>query len=155
MQVKKRLKFCSWNIEGLSEKLDDKDFLLTINYFDCITLVENWLNNNTVGIQGFSFSKFRQKPDKAWRNSGGITVLVRSEFRKGIRFFDKESGEPFLWWKLDRVFLYETRFVYSSVYIPSQNSCCGNDLIILNSRTKGDYVGQYTCQTYNGASVVD
>jgi hypothetical protein len=33
--------------------------------------------------------------------------------------------------------------------------CCGNELIILNGRTKGDYIGQFTCHTYNGASVVD
>ena len=239
MQVKKRLKFCSWNIEGLSGKLEDEDFLSTINSFDCITLVENWLNNNTVDVQGFySFSKFRQKSDKAWRNSGGITVLVRSELRKGIRFLDKESSEQFLWWKLDKEFFHMKRDLFiCSVYIPPQNSsrerrldcdhfeslqqniyrfsklgnimlcgnfnarignlddcvnntsfldeffpdicissneprnskdchcnsygkllaelCCGNDLIILNGRTKGDYIGQYTCQTYNGASVVD
>ena len=28
-------------------------------------------------------------------------------------------------------------------------------MIGLNGRTKGDYIGQFTCQTYNGASVVD
>ncbi|CAB3984539.1 Hypothetical predicted protein, partial [Paramuricea clavata] len=33
--------------------------------------------------------------------------------------------------------------------------CCGNELIILNGRTKGDYIGQFTCHTYSGASVVD
>ncbi|CAB4022571.1 Hypothetical predicted protein [Paramuricea clavata] len=33
--------------------------------------------------------------------------------------------------------------------------CCGNELIILNGRMKGDYIGQFTCHTYNGASVVD
>jgi hypothetical protein len=33
--------------------------------------------------------------------------------------------------------------------------CCRNDLILLNGRMKGDHVGQFTCQTYNGASVVD
>jgi hypothetical protein len=43
MQLKKLLKFCSWNIEGLLGKLDDEDFLSIINSFDCITLVENWL----------------------------------------------------------------------------------------------------------------
>ena len=32
--------------------------------------------------------------------------------------------------------------------------CCGNDLVILNSRTIGDFLGQFTCYTYNGASVV-
>jgi hypothetical protein len=99
-----QLKFCSWNIEGLLGKLDDEDFLSTINSFDCITLVENWLKNySTVNIQGFySFSKFRQKHDRAWRNSGGITVLVRSELRKGIRFFDKDiRPQSRLSYKLD------------------------------------------------------
>ena len=33
--------------------------------------------------------------------------------------------------------------------------CCGNDLVILNGRTIGDFLGQFTCNTYNGASVVD
>jgi hypothetical protein len=33
--------------------------------------------------------------------------------------------------------------------------CCGNGLIALNGRSKGDFVGQFTCHTYNGASVVD
>ena len=33
--------------------------------------------------------------------------------------------------------------------------CCGNDLVVLNGRTKGDLLGQFTCHTYNGASVVD
>ena len=125
MQLKKLLKFCSWNIEGLLGKLDDEDFLSTINSFDCITLVENWLkNDSTVNIQGFySFSKFRQKHDRAWRNSGGITVLVRSELRKGIRFFDKESNEQFIWWKLDKDFFHMKQDLFiCSVYIPPQNS---------------------------------
>ena len=33
--------------------------------------------------------------------------------------------------------------------------CCGNDLVILNSKTIGDFLGQFTCNTCNGASVVD
>lgn len=33
--------------------------------------------------------------------------------------------------------------------------CCANNLIVLNGRMNGDYIGQFTCQTYNGASVVD
>ena len=33
--------------------------------------------------------------------------------------------------------------------------CCGNDLVILNGTTIGDFLGQFTCNTYNGASVVD
>ena len=33
--------------------------------------------------------------------------------------------------------------------------CIGNNLITLNGRTNGDLLGQFTCHTYNGASVVD
>ena len=33
--------------------------------------------------------------------------------------------------------------------------CIENNLISLNGRTKGDLIGQFTCNTYNGASVVD
>ena len=95
------------NIEGLLGKLDDEDFLSTINYFDCITLVENWLkNDSTVNIQGFySFSKFRQKHDRAWRNGrmgrggghGGARAppkfygraKISAKFRQNIKISEK------------------------------------------------------------------
>ena len=35
------------------------------------------------------------------------------------------------------------------------NICIGNHLITLNGRTIGDLLGQYTCHTYNGASIAD
>ncbi len=208
-----------------------------IDSFDFISLVESWLSENTVNIQGFySFSNCRQKSNRAGRNSGGITVLVKSELRKGVKFFDKESSEEFVWWKLEKEFFHLKQDLFvCSVYIPLHNSprekrldcdhfetlqetiykfsklgnivlcgdfyarigtlddfvidtgeilpnpvfttsieprksrdnhvnaygrllielCCGNELIVLNGRTKGDLIGQFTCQTYNGASVVD
>ena len=50
-------------------------------------------------------------------------MLVRSELRKGIRFFDKESNEQFIWWKLDKDFFHMKRDLFiCSVYIPTQNS---------------------------------
>ena len=33
--------------------------------------------------------------------------------------------------------------------------CYGNEMIVLNGRTKRDYIGQFTCHTYNEASIVD
>ena len=32
--------------------------------------------------------------------------------------------------------------------------CIENELVTLNGRTKGDLVGSFTCNTYNGSSVV-
>ena len=101
------LRFCSWNIEGLSRKINDSDFISTIGKFDFVSLVETWLSydNSDLNIDGFySFSKCRKMPDNGFRNSGGITILVKSSFRKGVKFLDKESCEEFVWWKLDKVF---------------------------------------------------
>ena len=33
--------------------------------------------------------------------------------------------------------------------------CIENELVTLNGRTKGDFVGRFTCNTYNGSSVMD
>ena len=124
MLVKRFVKFCSWNIEGLAGKLADEDFLSTIETFDCVSLVETWSSETDVNIEGFySFSKGRQASNNARRNSGGITVLVKSELRKGVKFLDKESSEEFVWWKLEKDFFHMKRDLYvCTVYIPPQNS---------------------------------
>ena len=94
---KKSLKICSWNIEGLLGKLDDEDFLSTINSSDCITLVESWMNNNTVDIQGFySFSKFRKRKRQSLDKLGWYNCVGENRAEKSIRFFDKETSEQFL-----------------------------------------------------------
>lgn len=92
------LRFGSWNVEGLSKKLSDSDF---------ISLVETWLprGDSAISVDGFcSFSKCRQMPNNARRNSGGVSVLVRSSLRKGVKFLDKDSCEDFIWYKLDKAF---------------------------------------------------
>jgi hypothetical protein len=52
-------------------------------------------------------------------------VLVRSELRKGIRFFDKETSEHavYLVEIIDKDFFHMKRDLFiCSVYIPTQNS---------------------------------
>ena len=34
------LRFASWNIEGLSGKLDDSEFVSNLNKFDIVSLIE-------------------------------------------------------------------------------------------------------------------
>ena len=43
MLSKRYLKFASFNVEGLRNKLDDINFKNEISKFDFITLVETWL----------------------------------------------------------------------------------------------------------------
>lgn len=239
----KFLSFCSWNVEGLRDTLSDTDFLKEIKRFDFVSLMETWLDADyKVNVENYyAFSKCRNKSAKAIRNSGGITVLVKNNLRRGVKFLDKESSEEFVWFKLDKKFFNLQYDVFCcSVYIPPQNSlrekrinidhfsvlqdkiynfskkgkiilcgdfnarvgnlndyecddnfvvdgdfhtdfsstinigtrgsrdtntnsygkslaelCIGNNFVILNGRTKGDFLGQYTCHTYNGSSVVD
>ena len=121
------LKIGTWNIEGLSAKLDDSDFISKITNFDLITLVETWLpyGFNNINIPGYkSFSMCRKDiSQRSRRGSGGITILVRSNLRKRIKFLEKDSSEEFVWWKLDKSFFKMSHDIYiCSVYVPPQNS---------------------------------
>ena len=53
------MKFCSFNVEGLFDKLQDREFTQVIQNYDFITLVETWLpTKSKISIEGFySFSK--------------------------------------------------------------------------------------------------
>ena len=190
-----------------------------------------------INIDGFhSFSKCRKTVSQnSRRSSGGITILIKSTLKKGIKFLDKESSEEFVWYKLNKTFFNLKHDIFiCTVYIPPQNSsresrlntdhfenlqnniykfaskgniilcgdfnarigivedfvdnkfleddkyitpsldqryskdhhvnaygkslidlCIGNGMAVLNGRTNGDLLGQFTCQTYNGASVID
>ena len=84
------IRFCSFNIEGLKNKLEGKQFYNTIPKFDFITLVDTWLPNQyKVDIPSFYFySKYRKKKHKkARRYSGCISVVIRKDLKAGVKFF--------------------------------------------------------------------
>ena len=122
--VHKNLKFCFFNIEGLGEKLEDEKFLEIIQKFDFITLVETWKPEyEKISIDNFySVSKCRSKHKRAKRHSGRITVLIRNDIRKGVKFFSSKS-DRLVWCKLERSFFNLEEDIYvCSVYIPPKNS---------------------------------
>ena len=72
------LRFASWNIEGLSGKLDDNDFVSNLSKCDIVSLVETWLPNTSsnIHVDGFySFSKCRKTVTKNSRRSSGGDYL--------------------------------------------------------------------------------
>ena len=91
--IRKNLTFCSFNIEGLGEKLEDEKFLKIIQKFDFITLVETWKpEHEKISIDRvYSYSKCRSKHKRAKWHSGGITVLIKNDIRKGVKFFSSNS----------------------------------------------------------------
>ena len=118
------LKFCSWNTEGVTKKVTDDNFIRDIKNYDFVSLVETWLIHDlNLEVDGFySFSKSRIKHAKAKRCSGVISVLVKSDLRKGIKSLNS-SHEEFLWWKLDKNFFKLDDDIYvCSMYLPPQSS---------------------------------
>ena len=114
----------SYNVEGLSPMLSDNSFIEKIAEYDFISLIETWLPEGvTLIFPVFTLmSKFREKAKKARHHSGGITVLVKSSLRKGVKFFSSKS-DRFLWWKPDKTFFNLCNDIYfCTVYIPPSNS---------------------------------
>ena len=97
--------FCSFNIEGLKNKLEEKEFYDTISKFDFITLVETWLPDQyKIDIPNFYvYSKCRKKHKKARRYSGGISVVIRKDLKAGVNFFSSKS-DFYVWCKFDKAF---------------------------------------------------
>ena len=86
------MKFCSFNVEGLFDKLQDREFTQVIQSYDFITLVETWFpTKSKISIEGFySFSKSRKKNKRARRYSGGISILVKQNVKRGVKIIDEK-----------------------------------------------------------------
>ena len=94
---REHLKLFSFNIDGLKPKLEDPNFLETIQDYDISILTETWKNDpSKVNIEGFwDYSQVQTKHKNAIRHSGGISILVRYNIRPGLKLI--ENAEGFLW----------------------------------------------------------
>ena len=92
------------NVHGFSSnKAIDDVFLNTISNLDIFSLVETWSgsDNPEFDIPGFSLvaHSIRKKHKKARRFSGGISVYVKNEIRKGVSQLPF-SNSDIVWLKL-------------------------------------------------------
>ena len=96
----RNLKLLSFNVEGLDSMLLDPNFLDMINKYDICILTETMRKDDSkLNLNGFwDFSLVRPKEKKAGRFSGGITILVKSPLRKGIKI--AHSSEGIVWLRL-------------------------------------------------------
>ena len=94
------LKLFSFNVEGLKPKLEEPNFLETIQDYDISILTETWKNDpSKINIEGFwDYSQVRPKHKNTIRNSEGITILARYNIRPGLKLI--ENSEGFLWFGL-------------------------------------------------------
>lgn len=90
------------------------------------------------------YHKFRHR--NARRNSGGIAVYVRNEYRDGITLM-KNEHDTIVWFKLDRMFFNTKEDIYfAAVYLWSDNSpitniidedlfvCVQNDIDVFSTK---------------------
>ena len=71
----------------------------------------------------------------------GISVLIKSTLRKGVKIFEKESCDEFVWWKLEKDFFHLNRDIFiCSVYIPPINSPRGKRLDVYHFATLQDQI---------------
>ena len=118
------LKIISWNIEGMNStngecKLNMPDILKIVNSYDVICLQETFETEpSNLHVKGYtSFSSHRgYRHKRAKRGSGGVLILIRNEFVKGV-CKEKSVSDDILWLKLKKEFFGLVKDLYIS-------SCC-------------------------------
>ena len=122
------LSFSTWNINGISnnvlgDKTQNKDFVEAILDIDFMFLTETW-NNQAINIPGFetihsTLAKTLSKT--ACRQSGGITMLFKSKFKKFVSVV--KSTKNFLGSKISKEMLNcNTDLYICGTYIPPEKS---------------------------------
>ena len=88
------LKFLSFNVEGLESTLDDPSFYPLLDRHDICFLTETMKKDDSkLNLANFwDHSLVRKKCKVAGRYSGGISVLVKSHLRQGIRIAGSEPS---------------------------------------------------------------
>ena len=83
------LKICTFNIEGFEKYKNDPDFIQFASSFNIFGICETWAETESDFehcLPNYEHYVYvRQKPPRAVRNSGGVTVFVKNELvRNGI-----------------------------------------------------------------------
>jgi hypothetical protein len=115
-----------WNINGLSSKYDDPDFIEYCRRYDVIAFTETWADlEDQYTIDGYeAFSSVRERKPNAIRNSGGICVFIKNDIKTELI----KKCTDVIWFdsgvQLNNE--YNTPIVMGIVYIPPVNSVYAN-----------------------------
>ena len=97
--------------------------------------------------------------EKIYKFSRLGEIILCGDFNARIGILDDYIYDPFLDYEINSAVPIDKRcsrdLQVNSYGRSLLELCIGNNLFVLNGRTMGDFLGQFTCHTYNGASVVD
>ena len=114
-----------WNVQGISTKLRDSDFLAFISRYDVLIFTETWASATShLEIKGYSyFNCPRLKYNfSAKRNSGGIIVYYKDKYRSCISL-SKSDCKGMMWCKFDKESFNSEKDVYLCIsYVPPEDS---------------------------------
>lgn len=116
--------FLSYNVEGITSKLKDTNFVSFIQKFDFVTLVETFVESFT-STQFPDFTSFvapAKKLSKKGRRSGGIIILIKNKVLPYFKRVDVDNNSVIIF-EADRVlFGTDVNVFLVSTYLPPINS---------------------------------
>ena len=134
--IAQSLKFCSWNINGLTqEKLDDQIMGSYLKGFDIILLTETWSErDDSFNLPNFTFYNFPRthRHALARRNSGGIGVYINDSITEGVDLLNNYK-DIIVWIRLRKdAFVFPADIYIGIVYFsPEGSTCIDDDLFML------------------------
>ena len=122
----REIKFCSWNICGLTTyKLHDDILGRFLKQYDIVLLTETWAKtNDNLGLENYVFYNFKRNAlhPNAKRSSGGIGVLIKRDIIKGVEI-RKHTDDIISWIKLKKAYFGLANDLYiGNVYMVPETS---------------------------------
>jgi len=119
------LSVASWNINGITDRSQDKFFLSELSKHDIVFLLETHVRDTDVlSFEGFHCIQVNHHKVKAnGKTDGGIAMLCKPHLQHGITTVNK-SHDDYVWFKLDKAFFgLENNIYLCAAYLPHGNSC--------------------------------
>ena len=140
------LKFLVFNVENLLPKMDESDFINLMEKHDICIFTETWLvSDKKLGLSNFrDFHQVRLKLAKRGRNSGGVSIFIKKEIKKGVKFVQKSEG--FIWVKLEKKFFNTPEDIFlCAAYIPPQYSVSKATIKVNFFETLKENIRKFQC----------
>ena len=117
------LKIGCWNVNGLSNKINEYDFTEAIKGFDLICLQETkCCQDQVISLEGYQLHNVNRPQEQNYPPSGGLMILYNTEVSRGISFL-KNTNSEFQWLKLSKTFFtFENDLYICFAYIAPEHS---------------------------------
>ena len=122
--------FLHWNIEGLKQKIFDKEFISFVTSYNFVCLVETFVE--TLSFNPFTGYETFYAPSVKWtrdgRPSGGVLCLIRQELLPFVKQVKVNVGNVLLFIIDKSLFGIDKDLLYVCCYLPPEGSKYYNEM---------------------------